>query len=68
MHAEVFADGPTRVLRLTDTSIFLVEENFISSPYSKERDVAKKQIVIQLNGIGISLIDDMTQVLILPKF
>lgn len=62
IRCEVFADGPTRVIRIFDTSIFISKE--ITSYANKKMDTKKiilKQMFFDIAGIGISVIDTTPQ-------
>lgn len=61
MRAEVFADGPTRVLRLTDTQLFETTETI---SFKLDKFGVNKSLIIGLPGIGLSFVDETPQVIV----
>jgi hypothetical protein len=75
LHAEVFADGPTRVLRLTDTNTHrpsISHLNVVSPVSNQFQSItdsiqvshrnANLDVSLDLAGLGISVINSLPQV------
>ncbi len=66
LQIEIFADGPTRVIRLTDLKRHTKIESIPSSPVSDSMvlnttDSIDQEFTVELEGLGISVIDSVQE-------